>query len=209
MELYTMSNLKHKEFQLTWTYLFSYFWLSGELILIVYFIDALGSSDTEWLLPLALLPFARLYHWLNFSPETLIQTGVILGTIPLIYLEKLDVLGSGLLLIMSIYIALFLLLGILRNRATKYVLTEDKVEIHRFGVKSYVRDSKRPIRMLQNSRGRVLNFACILIPVEKNGQNGKSLLERLFSQKNAKDYEGYVRLDGIFKPSSTNNETIS
>lgn len=204
-----MSNLKQKEFQLTWTYLFSYLWLSGELIVIVYLIDTFETSETEWLLPLAILPFARLYHWLNFSPETLVQTGVILGLIPLIYFEKMNVLGIGLFALMSVYIGLFLILGIARNRATKYVLTDDKVEIHRFKTRSYQRDSTRPIRMLQNSRGRALNFACILIPIQKSDGQTASLINRIFSQKNAKDYEGYVRLDGIFKPSSIATPPIS
>lgn len=202
-----MSNLKQKEFQLTWTYLFSYLWLSGELILIVYLIDFFETKETEWLLPLAILPFARLYHWLNFSPETLVQTGVILGLIPLIYLEKMDVLGIGLFALMTVYIILFLILGMARNRATKYVLSDDKVEIHRFKTRSYQRDLKRPIRMLQNSRGRALNFACILIPIQK--KENPSIMDRIFTQKNATDYEGYVRLDGIFKPSSISSPPVS
>ena len=179
------------------TFLFSYIWLALELYLFLYLIQAYVSSYFL-ISPLFFLAFARIYWWLNFSPDSSIQTLFILGVIPIQFFVNYWLPSDLFWVIFAPYIFMFLATGYLRIYFTSYHLSKEVLTIYSFKTKTWKIDQSRQITFIKNARGRVLNFGCLFIPVENNQNKDKGILHFMFlGQRSMNKFTDFIRIDGI------------
>ena len=163
----------------SFTYIFSYVWLSLEL-LIFWFLILTKIPGSFGFSIFFFLAFARLYWWMNFSPDSAIQTLFILGMIPTQVLLSYWLSTMYLWFIFVAYIFILLATGVYRIYFTKYNLSKENVSISLFKSKTWTIDQNRQIDFEQNPRGRLLNFGCLLIPVKNNEKLDKGFLYSIF-----------------------------
>jgi hypothetical protein len=183
------------------TYLFSYVWLALEMFAFNFLIHYFITSHSLFVLTFFMLCFARLYYWLDFSPETGFQTLFILGLIPLNWILMSTDYSAHLLPILAIYCLLLIVFGIFRIAMSSYIISGSRVIVQSMRPQSFEVDTSRSIELQQNSRGKLLNFGCILIPVIESYKPTKHFLWLLsFHQRYNTRYSGYLRIDGIKNP---------
>jgi hypothetical protein len=196
------------EFQITLrptpTYLFSYLWLSIELILFTLIIERYFDPYSLIAITVFMLFFARLYYWLNFSPETGVQTIFIVGVIPFLWIIDIFDKSSQFLTDILFYTVFLLLFGLFRVLFIRYQITNSMVTFQLLSKKSFEIDHSRPIKMYQHKRGKKLNFGCITIPVISTISVNKNLIiSLLLHQRSHKRYFNTLRIDGIRNPQQT------
>ena len=180
-----------------YTFLFSYIWLALELYLFLYLIQAY-ITNCFLIPPLFFLAFARLYWWLNFSRDSAIQTLFILGVIPIQFCVNYWLPSDLFWVIFAPYIFMFVATGYLRIYFTSYHLSKEAITISSYKTKTWKIDQSRQITFSQNARGRVLNFGCLLIPVENNQNKDKGILHFIFlGQRSMHNFIDFIRVDGI------------
>ena len=183
------------------TYLFSYVWLACELIGFGLLIHFYAAPESYVYISIAMIVFARLYYWLDFSPESGIQSLFILGLIPLLWIVYSFNYSVHLHLIFLLYSIALICFGILRVLSIKFRVNSIRVLVQFIRSKSIEIDHSRSFKMHQHSRGKVLNFGCILIPIiDSEMPKGNLLMALLFDQRYSKKYSGFLRLDGIRNP---------
>lgn len=190
-------NLHELTLKPSFTYLFSYVWLALELIIflcliLAYIPNSYGFSTFFFLV------FARFYWWMNFSPDSAIQTLFILGMIPIQFLFNYWLSPVYLWIVFSAYIFMLLATGLYRIHFMKYNLSKENVSISLFKSKTWAIDQKRQIGFTQNPRGRLLNFGCLLIPVRCSKKVDKGLVYLIFmGQRSMHQFSNFIRVDGI------------
>ena len=93
---------------------------------------------------------------------------------------------------------MFLATGYLRIYFTSYHLSKEALTISSCKTKTWKIDQSRQITFIQNARGRVLNFGCLLIPVENNQNKDKGILHFIFlGQRSMHKLIDFIRVDGI------------
>ena len=135
---------------------------------------------------------------MNFSPDSAIQTLFILGMIPIHFLLNYWLSPVYLWIVFSAYIFMLLGTGVYRIYFMKYNLSKENVSISLFKSKTWTIDQNRQIDFKQNPRGRLLNFGCLLIPVNNNEKRDKGFLYSIFmGQRSMHQFSDFIRLDGI------------
>ena len=180
----------------TLTYLFSYIWLIGELILFTYLSD-FTANEFAWVSPLFFLLFARLYYWLNFSPETNVQSVFIVGLAGISLLSQLIEISINYYLLVTFWLMALLIVGIARNRMIQYGINKQSVSYALLRSKNLSRDISKPVKAIQHGRGKLLNFGCILIPITTTPSRSNVLFKLFFGKRNDGYYHGHIRIDGI------------
>lgn len=173
------------------SFLFNYIWLFLELNVIVWAV--VFGDNSKLIMPFAILLFALIYFWLNFSRETLFQTIYMLVFGGLCFL--LPLFSSTLLMWGMIYSVLLglLVLGTIRIRTTIYVIQGNEITVKRvFSENTYSIENNPKITSCQTAAGKQLNFGSILI--ETTDQKPSSLH---FLQRKGKSFNKAVRIDGI------------
>jgi len=70
-----------------------------------------------------------------------------------------------------------------------------------FEEKYFSIDRSRQLFMEQHSRGKVLKFGSVVIPIVEDAKSSKSLIRNFFlSQRGFEKYERSIRVDGISNP---------
>jgi hypothetical protein len=161
------------------TYLFSYVWLAFELFVFNFIIHYYFPSSSLTILTIFMICFARLYYWLDFSPESGFQTLFILGLIPLNWTIHMLGFSDYLLPVMIVYQLLLITLGSIRIFRTKYCISGSHITVQLIRTKSFELDFSRAMELKQHSRGSLLNFGCILVPIIKL-ENPKNTSFQLF-----------------------------
>ncbi len=189
-------------------YLFSYCWLAMEIIIFTLVIQYLLTTATKLILACFFLLFARFYYWLNFSPETKVQT-IILLLLSCLYLCCYVAFPHISSLWIAINVAMILIvIGIIRIQCLRYILIlpQNQLIIQLFWCKQvYEIDRSQPITFQQHSRGQLLNFGCICLPIkttkpvkQENWYDKLLLTQRNpFYHQSASDC---IALDGIADP---------
>ena len=159
------------------------------------------SSNSLVVLTLFMVCFARLYYWLDFSPETGFQTLFILGLIPLNWILYLLGFNNCFFQVLGAYLLLLITLGSLRIFLTKYTISNTRISVQLILKKTFQLDNSRTLEFKQHSRGRLLNFGCILVPiVELNNPKKHFLSILLFHRRHSAAFSGFLRMDGIKNP---------
>lgn len=183
------------------SYLFSYVWLAFELVGFNLMIHYFLPPNALFVLTLFVVCFARLYYWLDFSPESGFQTLFILGLIPLNWTVYDLGYSSHLLEVLLFYQLMFITLGSIRISRTNYFITRTRLIVQLIRTKSFEIDNSRPFELLQHSRGKLLNFGCILVPIIESKNPRKHRLSTvLFHKRYNERFSGYHRMDGIRNP---------
>lgn len=196
-----MSLSQHITLYLSQTYLFSYVWLAFELFGFNFMIHYYFPSNSLIVLTFFMVCFARLYYWLDFSPESGFQTLFILGLIPLNWIVNLLGFSDHFFQVLLVYLLVLIALGSIRIFRTKYYISGSHIKVKLFLVKSFEFDNSRPIELKQHSRGRLLNFGCILLPIVESKNPKKHFLSTLlFHKRHSAKFSGYLRMDGIRNP---------
>jgi hypothetical protein len=196
-----MRSQMHITLQPSPTYLFSYIWLAMELVLFACLIEFFFAPVAPLITLIFMGCFGRFYYWLNFSPESGIQTLFIFGVIPLI--AVIDLFGSleEVWLLTLAYAILFVFFGLFRILLRRYHITSTTVKRRMLWVKSFEIDKTKSIEMYQHSRGKKLNFGCILVPIiEKKKSSDSPIKSLLFSQRFKNRFDKSLRIDGIRNP---------
>lgn len=179
----------------TITFLFSYLWLAMEFFLFSALI--LSFFETQFVLVFStfMLLFMRLYWWLNFSSETPTQMWMLALSIPLVWASfYFEILPIYLLC----YTAFIVLVGIIRITMTRYTISKNTLVVKRFKTVNYERGYKAKTLTHQHARGKRLNFACIILPVQTEKKIRNSTLNfLLFGQRNNALFTQGYRMDGI------------
>jgi len=184
-------------FKPNYTFLFSYAWLAIEIYLFLYLIQSY-TTDYFLISLLFFLAFARLYWWLNFSPDSAIQTLFILGVIPIQFCANYFFSPDFFWVICGPYVLMLLVIGFYRIYFTSYHLSKEAITISLFKNTTFKIDQSRQITFIQNSRGRVLNFGCLLIPVERDQNKDKGIVHFIFlGQRSICKFRDFIRVDGI------------
>ncbi len=196
-----MSISQHVTLRPSQSYLFSYVWLAFELfgfnLMIHYFLPV----NSLIVVTLFMVCFARLYYWLDFSPETGFQTLFILGLIPLNWIVYHLGFSAHLLEILFFYQLILITLGSFRISRTKYFITGSRIIVQLIRSKSFELDNSRPVELQQHSRGKLLNFGCILVPIVESKKPRKHFLSTLlFHKRYNAIFSGFQRMDGIRNP---------
>jgi hypothetical protein len=183
------------------SYLFSYVWLAFELVGFNLMIHYFLPSNALFVLTLFMVCFARLYYWLDFSPESGFQTLFILGLIPLNWVVYRHGFSSHLLEVLLFYQLMFITLGSIRISRTNYFIAGSRLIIQLIRSKSFELDNARSFELRQHSRGKLLNFGCILVPIVESNNPKKRLLSTvLFHKRHDAIFSGFYRMDGIRNP---------
>jgi hypothetical protein len=201
MGISSMRIQKHITLQPNPTYLFSYVWLALELILFTAAIELFFPSNVPLVTTVFILCFGRLYYWLNFSPESGVQSLFILGVIPIFWLVHALDGSTYFLLIVVLYSCVLFFCGLYRVLKTKFHFTNSIVRHQLIRTKTVEIDSSRQIEMYQHSRGKKLNFGCILIPIIDPKNSDENLIFfLLFHQRSKNRFFRSLRIDGIRNP---------
>ena len=196
-----MSVFHHITVRPSQTYLFSYVWLAFELFAMNIIIHYYIPSNSLIVLTLFLLCFARLYYWLDFSTESGFQTFFILGLIPLNWIVYHLGFSDHLLEVLLLYQLILITLGSIRISKTKYFITSSHIIVHLIRSKSFELDVSRPFELKQHSRGKLLNFGCILVPIVESKNRKKHFLSTLvFHKRYNAIFSGFHRMVGIRNP---------
>ncbi|MBU3660941.1 MAG: hypothetical protein FGM14_13775 [Flavobacteriales bacterium] len=163
----------------------NYYWPSSSLII----------------LSLLMVCFARLYYWLDFSPETSFQTLFILGLIPLNWIVNELGFFDHFHFVLSLYLLMFITLGSFRIYKKKFFISDSQITVQLIRSKSYLLDNSRTINFQQHSRGKLFNFGCILVPIVGVKNTKKHpLLSILFYKRHDAIFSGFYRMDGVRNP---------
>lgn len=196
-----MSLNQHITLRPSQAYLFSYIWLAGELFVANSLIYSYFPAYSLFALTLCMGLFARLYHWLDFSPESGFQIVFILGLIPLNWHIHQFGFSDHTPRVLLLYLAVFITLGSIRIFRTNYYITHSHVIIQLVRSKSYELDPSRPIQLHQHSRGKLLNFGCVLVPIIESKHPKRHALHAFFFHKrHSATFSRFLRLDGISNP---------
>jgi hypothetical protein len=196
-----MNEFHHITIRQTQTYLFSYLWLALELFIMNLGINYYFPSSSLIILSLFMFCFARLYYWLDFSPETSFQTLFILGLIPLNWIVNELRFFEHFHFVLLLYLLMFITLGSFRIYKKKFFISGSKITVQLFRLKSFELDNSRTIKFHQHSRGKLFNFGCILVPiVESNVAKNNLLSTVLFHKRHDAIFSGFYRMDGIRNP---------
>ena len=185
----------------TQTYLFSYVWLALELFIMNLGINYYFPSSSLIILSLFMFCFARLYYWLDFSPETSFQTLFILGLIPLNWIVFQLGFFDQFHFVLFIYLLVLITMGSIRIYKKKFLISGSQITVQLTRSKSFELDNSKPIILMQHSRGKLFNFGCILVPiVESNVAKNNLLSTVLFHKRHDAIFSGFYRMDGIRNP---------
>jgi type III secretory pathway component EscV len=145
--------------------------------------------------------FARLYYWLDFSPETSFQTLFILGLIPLNWIVFQLGFFDQFHFVLFIYLLVLITMGSIRIYKKKFLISGSQITVQLTRSKSFELDNSKPIILMQHSRGKLFNFGCILVPiVESNVAKNNLLSTVLFHKRHDAIFSGFYRMDGIRNP---------
>ena len=196
-----MNEFHHITIRQTQTYLFSYLWLALELFIMNLGINYYFPSSSLIILSLFMFCFARLYYWLDFSPETSFQTLFILGLIPLNWIVFQLGFFDQFHFVLFIYLLVLITMGSIRIYKKKFLISGSKITVQLFRLKSFELDNSRTIKFHQHSRGKLFNFGCILVPIVGAKNTKKNLLLCiLFHKRHDAIFSGFYRMDGIRNP---------
>ena len=196
-----MSLAQHVTLRPSQSYLFSYVWLAFELVGFNLMIHYFLPSNALIVLTLFMICFARLYYWLDFSPESGFQTLFILGLIPLNWIVYHLGFSNHLLEVLLLYQLILITLGSIRISKTKYIITSSHIIVQLIRSKSFELDKTRPVELQQHSRGKLLNFGCLLVPIVESENPRKHFLSSLlFHKRYNAIFSGFQRMDGIQNP---------
>lgn len=186
----------------TFTYLFSYVWLIGELLVFSSLLNLFFPTNFCYASLVFMIVFSRFYYWMNFSPESKVQSIFIIGMIPISFLMTQG--NEWDMIPLIFYLGLFLLVGVLRISKLRYIVSEYEVSRVIFTKKTVVIDYKREITIAQTKAGKTLNFGCVLVPcLNENPIEKNWLSSMLYKQRKGELYEIFFRMDGVKSPSKT------
>lgn len=196
-----MSSSQHITLHPSQAYLFSYVWLALELFVMNFMIHYYIPSNSLIVLTFFMICFARLYYWLDFSPESGFQTLFILGLIPLNWVVNLLGFSDHLFQVLFVFLLVLIALGSFRIFRTKYCISGSRITVQLILMKSFDLDNSRTMELNQHSRGKLLNFGCILLPIVESKNPEKHFLSCLLLHKrHSAKFSGYLRMDGIRNP---------
>ena len=196
-----MNEFHHITIRQTQTYLFSYLWLALELFIMNLVINYYWPSSSLIILSLFMFCFARLYYWLDFSPETSFQTLFILGLIPLNWIVFQLGFFDHFHFVLFIYLLVLITMGSIRIYKKKFLISGSQITVQLIRSKSFELDNSKPIILMQHSRGKLFNFGCILVPIVGAKNTKKNLLlSILFHKRHDAIFSGFYRMDGIRNP---------
>ena len=142
--------------------------------------------------------FARFYWWMNFSPDSGIQTAFIIATIPIYFCAIHWLSPEYSWVIFITYVFIFLAIGFYRVRFLRYKISKEELTISLCKDKTWQIDRSRKILVNRNYRGKILDFGCLIVPVLHQKKVAKGLFHSILSaQRSMNHHSNTIRIDGI------------